>query len=95
MQIESNLFQRQGSAITNFEQTLPKPQSDLAQQVIKDPYHFDFLFLSDAAQEQDLERALVTHMRDFLLELGVGFSFVGNQYPIVVDDKEYRIDLLF
>jgi len=95
MQIESNLFQRQGSAITNFEQTLPKPQSDLAQQMIKDPYHLDFLALTDAAQERELEQALVTHIRDFLLELGVGFAFVGNQYPIMVDEKEYRIDLLF
>ena len=95
MQIESDLFRRQGSAITNFDRTLPKPQSDLAQQLIKDPYHFDFLVLTEAAQERDLEQALVKHIRDFLLELGVGFAFVGNQYPIVVDEKEYRIDLLF
>jgi predicted nuclease of restriction endonuclease-like (RecB) superfamily len=95
MQIDTGLYRRQGGAITNFERTLPKPQSDLAQQLLKDPYHFDFLTLEQAAQERDLERALVTHIRDFLLELGTGFSFVGSQYPIVVDGQEYRIDLLF
>jgi predicted nuclease of restriction endonuclease-like (RecB) superfamily len=95
MQIESRLYERQGSAVTNFSQTLPKPQSDLAQQLIKDPYHFDFLTLSKEAQERDLERALVDRIRDFLLELGAGFSFVGSQYPIEVSGQEYRLDLLF
>ncbi|MBD2169236.1 DUF1016 domain-containing protein [Calothrix membranacea FACHB-236] len=95
MQIESRLYERQGSAVTNFSQTLPKPQSDLAQQLIKDPYHFDFLTLSKEAQERDLERALVDRIRDFLLELGTGFSFVGSQYPIEVSGQEYRLDLLF
>ncbi|MBD2342439.1 DUF1016 domain-containing protein [Calothrix sp. FACHB-156] len=95
MQIESRLYERQGSAVTNFSQTLPKPQSDLAQQLIKDPYHFDFLTLSKEAQERDLERALVERIRDFLLELGTGFSFVGSQYPIEVSGQEYRLDLLF
>lgn len=95
MQIESSLYQRQGSAITNFESTLPKQQSDLAQQLLKDPYHFDFLSLGKEVQERDLERALVTHIRDFLLELGAGFSFVGSQYSLAVDGEEYFIDLLF
>ena len=95
MQIESNLYQRQGEAITNFERTLPQPQSDLAQQLIKDPYNFDFLTIRKDAQERELENALVNHIRDFLLELGVGFAFMGSQYAITVDDKEYRIDLLF
>jgi predicted nuclease of restriction endonuclease-like (RecB) superfamily len=95
LQIESNLFQRQGGAITNFERTLPPEQSDLSHQILKDPYNFDFLTIADASQERDLERGLLQHIRDFLLELGVGFSFLGSQYPIVVDDKEYRIDLLF
>ena len=95
IQIDTGLYRRQGGAITNFEKTLPQPQSDLAQQLLKDPYNFDFLTLSKAAQERDLERALVDHIRDFLLELGNGFSFVGSQYPIVVDGQEYRIDLLF
>jgi predicted nuclease of restriction endonuclease-like (RecB) superfamily len=95
IQIETGLYRRQGGAITNFERTLPQPQSDLAQQLLKDPYNFDFLTLSRDAQERDLERALVHHIRDFLLELGSGFSFVGSQYPLVVDGQEYRIDLLF
>jgi predicted nuclease of restriction endonuclease-like (RecB) superfamily len=95
LQIESRLFDRQGSAITNFEQALPKPQSDLAQQILKDPYNFEFLTISQNAQELELERGLVTHIRDFLLELGMGFSFVGSQYPLDVDGTEYRLDLLF
>lgn len=95
MQIESGLFERIGSAITNFERALPAPQSDLAQQLIKDPYNFDFLTLEKEAQERDLERGLVDHIRDFLLELGMGFAFLGSQYPLVVSGKEYRLDLLF
>lgn len=79
-QIESKLYQRQGSSITNFERTLPKPQSDLAQQLLKDPYSFDFLSLGREVQERDLENALVGHIRDFLLELGLGFSFVGASF---------------
>ena len=94
-QIESKLYQRQGQAITNFDQALPQPQSDLAQQILKSPYNFDFLGLGKQAVERDLERALITHMRDFLLELGVGFSFVGSQYPLEVGGQEFRIDLLF
>jgi len=94
-QIESNLYLRQGGAVTNFDRTLPQPQSDLAQQLIKDPYHFDFLNLGEAAQERDLEKALVAHMRDFLLELGVGFAFVGSQYRLEVGGEDFYIDLLF
>ncbi|MGL5074928.1 MAG: PDDEXK nuclease domain-containing protein [Waterburya sp.] len=94
-QIESQLYSRQGKAITNFDQALPKPQSDLAQQILKSPYNFDFLSLGKEAVERDLERALIAHMRDFLLELGVGFSFVGSQYPLEVGGQEFRIDLLF
>jgi predicted nuclease of restriction endonuclease-like (RecB) superfamily len=95
LQIESGLRQRQGGAITNFERVLPKTQSDLANSLLKDPYHLDFLSLSKNVQERDLENALVAHIRDFLLELGVGFSFMGSQYPIEVDGREYRLDLLF
>ena len=95
MQIDSNLYERQGEAITNFEHTLPQPQSNLAQQLIKDPYNFDFLTLRKGALERELEAGLVSHIRDFLLELGVGFAFLGSQYPITVDEKEYRLDLLF
>lgn len=95
MQIESNLFDRLGGAITNFERALPAPQSDLAQQLVKDPYNFDFLTLTENAQERELERGLVHHIRDFLMELGLGFSFLGSQYLLTVSGKEYRLDLLF
>ncbi|MBD2261030.1 PDDEXK nuclease domain-containing protein [Pseudanabaena sp. FACHB-2040] len=95
MQIESGLYKRQGGAISNFDRTLPSPQSDLAQQIIKDPYNFDFLTLAKGARERELEKGLVDHIRDFLLELGLGFAFLGSQYPIEVDGREYRLDLLF
>ena len=95
MQIESSLFQRQGGAITNFEQTLPAPQSDLAQNLLKSEYNLDFLELREKAQERELETALVEHIKDFLLELGVGFAFMGSQYPLEIDGKDYRLDLLF
>jgi len=95
MQIESDLYRRQGKATTNFQATLPKPQSDLAQQLLKDPYNFDFLTLSKDAHERDVETGLVGHIQKFLLELGVGFAFVGRQVPLEVAEKEYRIDLLF
>ncbi|NER80344.1 MAG: DUF1016 domain-containing protein [Leptolyngbya sp. SIO1D8] len=95
LQIDSNLYQRQGEAITNFDRTLPSPQSDLAQQLIKDPYYFDFLSVDRNVQERDLEKALVERMREFLLELGIGFAFMGSQYHLVVDGEDYYIDLLF
>jgi predicted nuclease of restriction endonuclease-like (RecB) superfamily len=95
IQIETNLYQRQGVAVTNFQRTMPDLDSDIAQQLTKDPYNFSFLSLTKKAKEQELELALVERIRDFLLELGVGFAFVGNQYPIVVSCKEYRLDLLF
>lgn len=95
LQIESNLYQCQGAAITNFQRVLPTPESDMAQSLLKDPYHLDFLTLRKDAQERELEKGLVYHIRDFLLELGLGFAFLGNQYPIEVDGKEYRLDLLF
>lgn len=93
--IEAGLFHRQGKALTNFSRTLPAPQSDLAQQLLKDPYNFDFLTLSTDAHERELETGLVAQIQKFLLELGVGFSFVGRQYPLEVAGEEYRIDLLF
>lgn len=95
LQIESGLYKRQGGAITNFSQVLPQPQSDLVQQLVKDPYVFDFLTLGDERSERILERALIDHIRDFLLELGVGFAFLGSQYAIEVSGREYRLDLLF
>ncbi|MGF1460000.1 MAG: YhcG family protein [Leptolyngbyaceae cyanobacterium] len=95
MQIETHLFGRQGGAVTNFEKTLPPEQSDLQRQLLKDPYNFEFLTLDKAAQERDLERALVDRIRDFLLELGVGFAFVGSQYRLELEGDEFFIDLLF
>jgi len=94
-QIETGLYRRQGAALTNFAQTLPPPSSDLAQQVLKDPYNFDFLSLHDEAVERDLERALLEHLQRFMLELGVGFAFVGSQYHLEVDGQDYYLDLLF
>lgn len=95
LQIDNQLYQRQGSAVTNFDRTLPQPQSDLAQNLLKDPYHLEFLSLGADVQERDLEKALVTRIRDFLLELGVGFAFVGSQYRLDVGGEEFYIDLLF
>ena len=95
LQIESGLYRRQGQATTNFQTTLPPPQSDLAQQLIKDPYNFDFLTLTQAAHERDLERELITHLRQFLIELGVGFAFVGSQVPLEVGGDDFKLDLLF
>ena len=94
-QIESKLYERQGKAITNFERTLPAPQSDLARSLLKDPYVFDFLTLGPQAQERDLEQALLNHLRDFLLELGKGFALVGSQYCLEIGGDEFYIDLLF
>ena len=95
MQIESNLYKRQGGAITNFNRTLPEPQSDLAQSLLKSEYNFDFLSLGKDAQERELEQALVERIKEFLLELGVGFAFVGSQYHLEVEGDDYYIDLLF
>lgn len=95
MQIETRLMERQGKAVTNFEASLPKPQSDLALESIKDPYRFDFLGLTDEAQERDIEGALVKHVTEFLLELGAGFAFVGRQVLLQVGEEEFFIDLLF
>ena len=94
-QIASKLHQRIGQAQTNFARTLPSPQSELAQEVLKDPYTFDFLSLGEAAQERDLERALLAHLRAFLLELGLGFAFVGSQYHLVVGGQDFYLDMLF
>ena len=94
-QIESGLHHRQGKAITNFEQTLPSPQSDLAQQIIKDPYNLEFLTLSSDAHERDLHRGLLAHLRQFLIELGIGFAFVGSNYHLEVGDDDFYMDLLF
>lgn len=94
-QIESGLCQREGKSITNFQATLPAPQSDLARQTIKDPYHFDFLTLRERHDEKELEDGLITHVTRFLLELGAGFSYIGRQHRLEVAGDEFFIDLLF
>lgn len=95
LNIRNRLIERQGQAITNFEQRLPAPHSQLAHETLKDPYLFDFLSLGDDAHERDIENALVRHITRFLLELGSGFAFVGQQYRLEVSEKEFFIDLLF
>ena len=95
LQIEQDLYSRQGKAITNFHQTLPEKQALMAAQILKDPYNFGFLTLENKAQELDIERQLTEHITKFLLELGKGFAFIGRQYPLQVGDKDYRLDLLF
>ncbi|MDB6136009.1 MAG: hypothetical protein JWM59_4252 [Verrucomicrobiales bacterium] len=95
MQIETRQLERSGKAVTNFELSLPKPQSDLARESLKDPYRFDFLGLTEEAQEREIENALVRHVTDFLLELGAGFAFVGRQVLLDVGGDEFFIDLLF
>jgi predicted nuclease of restriction endonuclease-like (RecB) superfamily len=94
-QIESGLCHRQGKAVSNFVQTLPMPQSDLAKEILKDPYKFDFLNLSENHFEKDLEDGLVNHITKFLLELGAGFSYVGRQYNLEIGGEDFYIDLLF
>ena len=94
-QIEIGLYERQGKAVTNFGRALPPTGSDLAEQALKDPYVFDFLAMADDRFERDLERGLVENVRKFLLELGVGFAFVGSQYHLEVEGEDFYIDLLF
>ena len=94
-QIESNLYERQGKAINNFKEVLPEYQSDLAQNIFKDPYKFGFLTLTKKINEIELERKLTEKITDFLLELGKGFAFIGRQYPITIDGDDYKIDMLF
>jgi predicted nuclease of restriction endonuclease-like (RecB) superfamily len=94
-QIESNLYARQGKALTNFNLALPPTQSDLAQQLLKDSYVFDFLSLGQESKERDLERGLLLHLQRFMLELGKGFAFVGSQYHLEVGGQDFYLDLLF
>ncbi len=95
MQIETRASQRFGKAVNNFEQHLPKPQSDLARESLKDPYRFDFLGLTAEAEERQVETALVQHITQFLLELGAGFAFVGRQVHLEVGGEDFYLDLLF
>ncbi|MEO0986793.1 MAG: PDDEXK nuclease domain-containing protein [Cyanobacteria bacterium J06639_14] len=94
-QIETGLYQSKRRVVTNFERTLPPPQSELAREVLKDPYNFDFLTIAEDAEAKDLKRSLVEHMRDFLLELGVGFSFLGHNYRLDVNGEDFYLDMLF
>jgi predicted nuclease of restriction endonuclease-like (RecB) superfamily len=94
-QIESDLWRRKGAAFTNFSSTLPPAESALATQVLKDPYVFDFLSVTDEHNERELERDLVAHITQFLIELGAGFAYVGRQVPLPVGDTDFFLDLLF
>ena len=93
--LDTNLYERQGKAISNFQKTLPAPQSDLAQEMTKDPYNFDFLTITQGYYEKELKDALMDNIQHFLLELGTGFAFVGREYRLVVGQTEQFIDLLF
>lgn len=93
--IKNNAHTRQGQAISNFSTRLPAPQSELARQLLKDPYLFDFLTIEEPFHERELETGLVRHLEKFLLELGQGFAFVGRQYHLEVSDKDFYLDLLF
>ena len=94
-QIDSGLYERMGKSITNFDNRLPKPQSDLAKQIVKDPYNFDFLTIKEEYDEKDLENALINKITSFLLELGKGFSYMGRQVHLKVGKSDFYIDLLF
>ena len=94
-QIESQLFQRHGRALQNFDRTLPPGDSDLAKQLFKDPYQFDFLELTESVDERALEKSLLQKIEDFLLELGSGFAFLGSQYHLEVGGQDYYLDLVF
>ena len=94
MQIANNLYEREGKALTNFKDTLPSPTSDLAQQLFKNEYNFEFLNLSKDVHEKVIERSLIEHIRDFLLELGSGFAFLGSQHKVTLAGEDFYIDLL-
>ncbi len=93
--IESRILERTGKAVTNFAKTLPRPQSDLARESLKDPYKFDFLGIGAEAAETEIESALVTHITQFLIELGAGFAYVGRQVHLEIGGDDFFIDLLF
>ena len=95
LMIQSDAHLRQGKTLSNFDRSLPSPQSDLVQQTLKDPYIFDFLTLQDSFRERELETNLLQQLERFLLELGQGFAFVGRQHFLEVGDREFYVDLLF
>ena len=93
--LDTDLYERQGKAITNFDMTLPERDSDLAQEITKDPYNFDFLTLTDRYNEKEMKDALMDHAEKFFLELGRGFSYIGREVRIMVGKKEKFMDMLF
>jgi predicted nuclease of restriction endonuclease-like (RecB) superfamily len=93
--ISGQLHRREGKALTNFQRTLPPPGSDMAEKILRDPYNFDFLMLREPFAERELEKNLLVHLRDLLLELGRGFAFIGSQVPLSVGDRTFYVDLLF
>ena len=95
LHIEQSLFARHGKAVSNFRQTLPEQQAAIAQQMLKDPYNFDFLTLEPKVQELEIEKKLTEQITKFLLELGRGFAFIGRQYNLKIGKKDYFLDLLF
>ncbi len=94
-QIDSDLYRRHGRGVTNFTRTLPATRSELAQQVLKDPYNFDFLGLAEDAREREVHQGLLRHLREFLIELGAGFAFVGSEVHLEVEAEDFYLDLLF
>ncbi len=93
--LKGNLHDREGKALNNFARLLPPTGSDMAEQILRDPYNFDFLTLADGYKEREVERGLLIHLRDLMLELGRGFAFVGSQVPIPVGNEDFYLDLLF
>jgi len=93
--LDTDLYERQGKAVTNFDKTLPQVQGDLAQEITKDPYNFDFLSIREKYDEKELKDALMDNITKFLLELGNGFSFVGREFKIDIGNTENFIDMLF
>ena len=93
--LDTDLYERQGKAVTNFAKTLTPVQGDLAQAITKDPYNFDFISIREKYNEKELKDALMDSIKDFLLELGNGFAFVGREYRLMLGEKENFVDMLF
>jgi predicted nuclease of restriction endonuclease-like (RecB) superfamily len=95
VQIKKRAHERQGTAVTNFTNTMPEPHAAIAQALLKDPYLFDFLTLEETFHERELETGLLLQIQKFLIELGRGFAFVGRQYRLEISNREFYLDLLF
>lgn len=93
--LDTNLYEREGKAITNFSATLPSVTSDLAQEITKDPYNFDFVGLTEPYKEKELKDALIKNIEKFLLEMGNGFAYMGREFRMEVDHDEFFADMLF